>query len=141
MTNKQRKFFRLAKNASEMSSFPRAQIGCVVTHGSKVVCVGFNSRKSSPTQKKYNKYRDFYTDDTNTEPFHLLHAETSALRQLRYLDIDTSQCEVWTYREFKDGSPAIARPCSACLQMIKDLKIKKIHYSTNDGFADEEIIY
>ena len=60
MTNKQRKFFKHAKAASEMSSFPRVHIGAIVTCGNKVVGVGFNSRKSSPIQKKYNKYRNFY---------------------------------------------------------------------------------
>ena len=59
MTNRQRKFFKHAKAASEMSSFPKVHIGAIVTCGSKVVGVGFNSRKSSPIQKKYNIERTF----------------------------------------------------------------------------------
>lgn len=139
MTNKQRKFFKHAKAASEMSSFPKVHIGAIVTCGSKVVGVGFNSRKSSPIQKKYNKYRDFDGADTNTEPLHLTHAEVAALGQLKYLDIDVSKCEVWTYRETANHDLAISRPCAACMKYINDLGIKKIHYTTNGGYADEEI--
>lgn len=141
MTNKQRKFFAHAKAASEMSSFPRIHIGCIVTYGNKIVGVGFNSQKSSPLQKKYNQYRNFDIEDSNTEPQHLMHAEIAALGQLKNLGIDTSRCEVWIYRETLNHELAISRPCSGCLQYIKDLKIKKIHYTTPLGYADEEIIY
>lgn len=140
MTNKQRKFFKHAKAASEMSSFPRVHIGAIVTCGNKVVGVGFNSRKSSPIQKKYNKYRNFDCSATNTEPLHLTHAEVAALGQLKYMDIDVSKCEVWTYRENLNHELSLSRPCAACMNYLKDLGIKKIHYTTDGGYADEEIM-
>lgn len=141
MTKKQKHFFKHAKAASEMSSFPRVHIGCVVSCGSKVMSAGFNTSKTAPIQKKYNQYRNFDANSPATGLIHSLHAEISALNQLKYSDVDFSKCEVWTYREDRNGNLAKSRPCPGCLQMIKDLKIKKIHYTTNEGFVDEEIIY
>ena len=33
----------------------------------------------------------------------------------------------------------ISRPCPSCMAAIKDLGIKDIYYTTNDGFAHEKI--
>lgn len=33
----------------------------------------------------------------------------------------------------------LARPCPACMAMIKNLGIKKIYYTTDDGFAFEQL--
>ena len=51
----------------------------------------------------------------------------------------TSKCEVWPYRETANQDLAISRPCAASRTYPNDLGIKKIHYTTNGGYADEEI--
>ena len=43
------------------------------------------------------------------------------------------------YREHKDGTLAMARPCSRCLAVIKSLGIRKIKYTTEDGYASETL--
>ena len=45
--------------------------------------------------------------------------------------------EVAVVRVFKNGELANARPCRRCLEMMKDLGIKKVHYSSG---LDKEII-
>ena len=89
-------------------------------------------------QHKYNYLR---YDDKNINYYYnpSLHAEIQALNKIKYLDIDFSRVEVYVYREFKNGKPALARPCVSCMEFIKDLGIKNIYYSTPDGYAYERI--
>lgn len=46
-----------------------------------------------------------------------------------------------TYRNKKDGSLGMSRPCDRCMQLIKKLGIKKLLYTTDNGFAEEKLIY
>lgn len=71
-----------------------------------------------------------------TEPIATLHAEMSCLIQIKDMDIDFSKVELYIYRENKNGV-AMCRPCKACMKIIDDLGIKRIHYTTYGGFADE----
>lgn len=127
-------FFTLAKNASMCSDFNKQRLGCVITYKNRVISSGFNCCKTHPLQKKYNKYR-FPTDNTP----HTLHAEIYALAPLVDCDIDWSRVEVYIYRSHKDGSLGLARPCKSCMALIKTLGIKKIHYTTENGYATEYI--
>ena len=141
MTRRQKNFFKYAKNMSEMSSFPRVHIGCVATYGNKVIATGFNSTKSNPIQKKYNQYRDFTEDPKASWLEHSLHAEIATLKQLEHSDIDFGKCELWVYREKRDGSLGMCRPCSACLKYISDLGIKVVHYTTDEAYVMEEFVW
>lgn len=133
MTKKQKSFFAVAKAMSTMSVFPRAHIGCVVTDGHRIISSGFNSSKTHPLQKKYNRER--FTEDT----IHSLHAEISALLPLIKENIDFSKVELYTYRMFANGQLAMSRPCPSCMALIKELGIKKIFYTTEDGYACEYV--
>ena len=33
----------------------------------------------------------------------------------------------------------MARPCASCMQAIKDLGIREIYYTTNDGYSYEKL--
>lgn len=134
MTKKQKSFFEAAKIVSTMSDFDRVHIGCVVTDGShRIISSGCNSTKTHPLQKQLNKER--FDLDSN----HSLHAETAALLPLMKEDVDFSRVEIYTHRNFKDGRLAMARPCVSCMKLIKDLGVKKIWYTTTDGYACEYV--
>lgn len=136
MTRKQKSFFEAAEAMSKTSEFPRVHIGCVVTNGNhRIISSGVNSTKTHPIQKKYNKER--FDEDTT----HSLHAELDALLPLLKENIDFSKVEVYTYRELYDGTMAMSRPCPSCMKLIKDLGIRNIYYTTQDGYAHEEIEY
>lgn len=136
MTRKQKSFFEAAEAVSKTSEFPRVHIGCVITNGNhRIISSGCNSTKSHPLQKKYNKER--FEEDTQ----HSLHAEVDALLPLFKEDIDFSKVELYTYRELADGTMAMSRPCPSCMKLIKDLGIRNIYYTTQDGYAHEEIEY
>lgn len=134
MTRKQKSFFDAAKAVSESSEFPKVHIGCVITEGNhRIISSGCNSTKTHPLQKQLNKER-FEVDSV-----HSLHAEVSALLPLMKEDIDFSKVEVYTHRNYANGKIAMARPCPSCMKLIKDLGVKKIHYTTADGYAYEYV--
>ena len=127
------RYFKLAKNVSELSDFKRYQLGCVCIYKNKVLSVGFNSNKTHPIQAKYNKER--FTEDTP----HKRHAEVHALSSLIDSDVDFSKIDIYVFRCFKNGQLAMARPCKSCMKLIQDLGIKRIHYTTENGYATEYI--
>ena len=134
MTKKQKSFFEAARVVSTMSNFDRVHIGCVITDGShRIISSASNSNKTHPLQKKLNKER--FALDTH----HSLHAEVSALLPLMKDGIDFSKVEIYTHRNCKDGQLAMARPCQSCMKLIKQLGIRKIWYTTPDGYACEYV--
>ena len=45
--------------------------------------------------------------------------------------------KLYIYRIRKDQPYGMARPCPSCMAAIKDIGIKDIYYTTNDGFSYE----
>ena len=128
-------YFKAAKAVSELSDFDRVHIGAVAVYKHKIISSGTNSYKTNPIQKKYNKYR--YSVDKG----HTLHAEMECLLPLMSRkDIDFNRLSLYIYRENKNGSLAIAKPCESCRQLIKALGIKKIYYTSDDSYVAENFI-
>lgn len=133
LTKKDRTYFNVAKEVSKLSDFPRVQIGACAVYKHKVISTGCNSLRTSPLQKKYNQYR------FAVETPHTCHAELSCLKPLiGRKDINFKNVELYVYRENKNGTPLLARPCCSCEKLIRDLKIKKVFFSTYGGYASEE---
>ena len=135
MIRSNRIFFEIAKNVSRLSDYKKTRLGAVVVDGKRILSTGYNSNKTNPTQARYNQYREIDV----TFPAKV-HAEVSALNSLiGKKDIDFHNLKLFVYRELKDGSIAMARPCPSCMALIKDLGIKKIYYTTPDGYVEEDI--
>lgn len=124
-----------AHKASLNSNFPKFHLGAAVYYKGVLLATGHNSTKTSPTQKRLNHARGFNPDDSGV--INSIHAEVQCLNKIKYLDIDFSKITVYTYRELKNGTKALAKPCPACMQYIKELGIKNICYTTNGGIAEE----
>lgn len=134
-TKKVNRYLNMAKDVSRQSDFRQHHLGAVVIYKGSLLASGYNSNKSSPTAKKYNRERGFDVEasySTNS-----IHAEMMTLNKIRYLDIDFSKVKLYIYREHKNGVKAMARPCPACQKMIKDMGIKEIWYTTENGFGYE----
>jgi len=131
---KEEKQLRRAANAAQFSDFKKQQLGAVLTYKNKVLAVGWNSTKTHPLQKEYNKLR-FEEDNTP----HSLHAEMSAILSARHLDVDWTECTMYVSRQLKSGKSGMARPCPSCMAALKKLGIPKIVYTTYDGYAVEHI--
>ena len=136
LTKSHKAYFKVAKAIAELSDFHRVSVGCVAVYGHKIISSGCNSSKTHPAQKKLNIYR-FDVDTPAT-----IHAEVSALLPLiSRKDINFSDVSLYVYREYKNGNPAISRPCPSCMALIRQLGIRKIYYSGDNSFINEELIY
>lgn len=135
MTKKDYVFFNTAKEVSKMSDYHQHHLGCVIVDKNRIISSACNSNKTDPLQKYYNIFR-FDTDST----LHSCHAETLALKPLlRNKDIDFSKLKIYLYREHANGELALSRPCASCMVMLKRAGIKTVYYTTEDGYAEENI--
>lgn len=50
---------------------------------------------------------------------------------------DLKGCELYVYRECKNGIAAMSRPCQYCMELISEASIKEVHYTVNDGTETE----
>ena len=128
-------YFNIAKEVSKLSDFPRVQIGSCAVYKHKVISTGYNSQRTSPLQKKYNKYR--FTVDTQ----HTCHSEIMCLKPLiGRKDINFKNVNLYIYREYSNGNLALSRPCPSCMKLISDLGIRNIYYTNYGGYSHEEIL-
>ena len=126
-------YFTKASQVAEISDFAKVNIGCIAVYQGTIIGVGFNTNKTHPMQKKYNRYR-------NGEDFvPKLHAEINCLNSIRHLDVNFSKVKLYVYRIRNDRPHGMSRPCPSCMAAIKDLGIHNIYYTTNDGFAYEKL--
>lgn len=132
------KYFEKAKNIARISDYDKIHIGCVAVYHGNVIGIGCNTNKTHPMQKYYNRFREDEETD-NIHFYHKLHAEINCLSQLKNLDINFSKVKLYIYRIRKDRPHGMCRPCPSCMAAIKDMGIKHIYYTTDDGFAYERI--
>lgn len=139
MTNKQKRFFNIAREVSLLSDFKRARIGAVVVEGNRIISTGHNSTRTSMLQEKYNHYRHF---EDGVECIPKVHAEVDALKSIyNNRSINWSKVTLYVYREHRNGTISCAKPCEACTAFIRALGIKKICYTDWDGsFVEESVL-
>ena len=57
-----------------------------------------------------------------------------------FCSVDWSRVTLYVCRLRNDRPYGMARPCPACMAAIQSLGIKHIVYTTNDGFAVENLM-
>lgn len=135
-----KRFFKFAREASKQATYTGSHrfspmIGACAEYKGSIIATAYNTNKTSPLQAKYNVYR--FRADTLDK----CHCETSLIQKIRWKfgnGINWSKVHIYLYREYKDGALALSRPCPSCMAMLKDLNIKKIYYTTEDGFVEEK---
>lgn len=136
MKKKDEKFFEKATELASHSDL-HVKMGCVVVYKGRVIADGYNQTKTHPLQATYDLEREDIEEGTPN--VHSLHAESSALFKIKDLDIKWNKVEVYISRPLKCRPYGLARPCKSCQKLIRDLGIKKIHYTTDDNsFITEE---
>lgn len=128
------KFFKKARNIAVISDYGKTHIGCVAVYQGQVVALGCNCNKTHPTQKYYNRYRK-----PSDSMLPKLHAEISCLNQLKHFNLNFTKIRLYIYRIRKDQPYGLSRPCPSCMAAIRDLGIRDIYYTTNDGYAYERL--
>ena len=134
LSNTDYKYFQKAHQIATISDYKKTHVGCVAVYQGQVIGLGCNCNKTHPIQKKYNRYRK-----PSDSMLPKLHAEISCLNQIKHLDINFSKVKLYIYRIRKDQPFGMARPCPSCMAAIRDLSIRNIYYTTNDGYAHEKL--
>lgn len=128
------KYFDKARQVATISDYYKTHIGCVAVYQGQVIGLGCNCNKTHPTQYYYNRYRK-----QSDSMLPKLHAEIHCLNQIKNLDINFSKIKLYVYRIRKVQPFGLARPCPSCMAAIKDLGIRDIYYTTNDGYSYERL--
>jgi len=92
------------------------RLGAVLVYKNSIVSVGTNSYKTHPLMSKRTEW-----------PY--LHAEQHAI-----VRAGVDNCEgldLYIARVKKDNSLALSKPCNVCAELIRDVGIKNIYYSTD----------
>ena len=117
---------RAMKLAQKMSyhSQHRVRIGAIVLKGKSIVGTGFN---------KVHKTHPLITGRT---AYKHIHAETAACIGIDRHLLDGGT--MYVYRELRDGSVGLSRPCCDCEALMRELGIKSVRYtdpSAKDGIG------
>jgi len=134
ITRSDYRYFDKARKTANISDYHKIHIGCVAVYHGSIIGIGCNCNKTHPIQKKYNKYRK-----SSGSMLPKLHAEISCINSIKNLDVNFGKVKLYIYRIRRDQPFGLSRPCSSCMAAIKDLGIKDIYYTTNDGYVHERI--
>lgn len=129
------KLFLRARQAALLSDYHNQHVGCIAVYQGKIIGTGYNSEKTHPIQKYYNRYRN-----ENQKYFvPKLHAEINCINSIRHLDVNFQKVKLYIYRILINKPCGLSRPCPSCMAAIKDLGIRNIYYTTDDGYAYEKL--
>jgi len=139
--NRDLAMLRLAKQESKLSDFKQVHMGCCIAIKNNVLSIGCNGEKSNPMQCKFNRFRNF---DKPEQVIAKQHTEISALSKLPWYvfenDFNLKRATIYIYREHKDTHTyAMAFPCPACMEAIKQISIGRIVYTIENGIAEMKI--
>lgn len=118
--------FRIAR-LQALKSPSRFRVGCVLARGGRIISTGHNDMdRTHPYVRQHSQFAH-------------LHAEVACCLGIRPFDV--RGCSAYIYRILMDGSPALARPCSMCREVLRRMGIKKVFYTTDKSpfFTCEEI--
>ena len=112
-----KKYLNFAIDVSKQSTVQQARLGAVLVSHNKVVNASPNLEKTHPMQAHLNKLRGF--DPMSSGTRNTLHAEIATLLKSRDLDIEWNKSMLFIARLKKNGDLGLARPCNACMGLIK----------------------
>jgi deoxycytidylate deaminase len=117
LTNKQVRYFELAKNLSKKSDHYRHKLGCIIVNHNKIIGLGFNLLRTH--SKSPNRWKTIHSE------FHAILGVDPA---------DLYGATVYVYREHRNGTLAIAKPCPTCNKMLQDCSVREVIYTTEGSY-------
>lgn len=110
----------------------RSRVAALLVHRNELIAVGYNKMKSHPMAKRFQKHEEAL----------YLHAEVDCIKNaLRVVDVDyLPKCTMYVLRvKHPDNSNkkfvrGLAKPCSGCNMAIDTFGIKKVYFTTNEGY-------
>lgn len=99
--------------------YHRCRHAAVLTYNNVIISSGVNLRLANDFTKPFNHLK-------------CLHAEAVAImRAMKHHSKIIHKAELWVCRNNKVGK--YSKPCEMCQNIIKSFRIRKVHYTTNDG--------
>ena len=130
-TNQHLRFLACAEQLAEFSDVPRFKYGAVLVFNKTIISSGHNSTKTHPIQASLNKKRSPGKQNRS-----FCHAEVATLSKVRNVPEGST---LYITRTGGDGWQ-MARPCEACMELIKQKAIQRIVYTTSEGIAEEVLL-
>lgn len=116
------KYFEIARKLSFKSDYETHKLGSCVVKGNKLLGLGFNKKKTHP--KSNSRFKN-------------IHAELSAILNCQQENL--YGCDIYVYRENKKGELSLSKPCNCCLEIIKQVGIRRVYFSTDRGYDSLEV--
>lgn len=122
----------LEKVAIAAEPVSRSRLAAMLVYKNDVIAIGYNKKKTHPMARRFQKHQEAI----------YLHAEVDCIKNaLRLVEPDLLQkCTMYVLRiKRPDCNPkafvrAMAKPCCGCQHAIEQFGIKKVYYTTDEGF-------
>lgn len=108
-----------------LKSVHHHRVGAVLVAHGKPIAKGHNSIR----RHKYSSYYQYPE---------ACHAEAAALSEGRSDSLSASI--LYVTRLNRSGRMMMARPCASCFSLLRDKGIRKVVYTTGQGYAEETIL-
>lgn len=119
------RFFLPSIEASLNSDHPEHKLGATIYSNGKPISIGVNYYKKTHP-KIYKYYSKVKT----------VHAEVNAAFKVKNKN-NLKGSTIVVFRQTKDGCTAMSRPCDSCMNMLKYYGVRKVVYTTLDGYKEE----
>ena len=124
----------LEKVAIATEPVSRQRLAACLVYKNEIIAVGYNKNKTHPIAKRFQKHEEAI----------YLHAEVDCIKNaLRIYDEDTIAKSTMyvlrvkrpddNHREFIRG---LAKPCCGCQHAIEQFNVKRVLYTTDEGFEE-----
>lgn len=100
---------------SEYSDY-KFKLGAIIFRGRKITSTGFNKNKTHPKANEYFLHGS-------------IHAEIDAIL---HAPCEVKGSSMLVCRTYKNGSPALAKPCAMCVQVMYEFGIKDVFWTIKD---------
>jgi deoxycytidylate deaminase len=108
------------------SDHPTFKLSACIVLKKTILSIGHNYlTKTHPMIRKY-------------DPYKTLHAELDAIIKVKNKE-QLRGATIYIYREDRQGKKALAKPCPVCQKIIKAFGIKKMEYTTINGWYSEKV--
>lgn len=124
----------LEKVAIAVDPVSRQRLAACLVYKNELISIGTNKFKTHPIAKQFSKHEEAI----------YLHAEIDCIKNaLRVVDVDfLSKCTMYVLRvkhpdhDHKQFVRGMAKPCPGCEMGINTFGIKKVYFTTDDGYGE-----
>lgn len=107
-----------AAKAARTNSTMKTRVGASLVRGGRIMGVASNRMGATPSSSVWSR-----------------HAEVGVT-----MNKDAYGADVYVYREHGlHGTPMLAKPCSACREWLKDVGVRRVYYTTPQGYHMEKL--